>query len=177
MELATIARPYAEALFRVAKKEDLSQWAVLVAELATVGANSEILELAANPKLDNSQIVDVLLSVVKSTENKELRNFIEVLVENDRVCLLPEIGVQFHELKNASEGTADADIISAFPMPDSQIEELLKTLGHRFSQKLNAKTVSVDNSLIGGVIVTVGDELLDLSVRAKLQRMQETLVS
>lgn len=177
MELATIARPYAEALFRVARNEDLAKWTALTAELAVVGANSDIQELAVNPKLDKTRVVDLLLSLVKSEGNKELRNFIEVLVENDRVNLLPEIGTQFHALKNASEGTADAEIISAFPMTDAQLQELLKTLEKRFLRKLNATAVSVDSALIGGVIVTVGDEMLDLSVRARLQKMQETLVS
>ncbi|MCL1886789.1 MAG: F0F1 ATP synthase subunit delta [Betaproteobacteria bacterium] len=176
MELATIARPYAEALFRVAKNEDITQWASLVSKLAVIGANDDIRELAINPKLEKNQIVDVLLSLANTTENAELRNFIEILVENDRVSLLPEIGVQFHELKNANEGTADAEIASAFPLSDAQLQELLKTLEKRFMRKLNV-TITEDKSLIGGVVVTIGDEVLDLSVRAKLQKMQETLVS
>lgn len=176
MELATIARPYAEALFRVAKNGDISQWAPLVEKLAAVGANADVRNMASNPKLGKNQIVDVLLSLVNAKEDAEVKNFIEILVENDRVILLPEIGVQFHELKNASEGSADAEIVSAFAMSESQTQDLLKTLEKRFMRKLNA-TITVDNSLIGGVIVTVGDEVLDLSVRAKLQKMQETLVS
>jgi ATP synthase, F1 delta subunit len=178
MELATIARPYAEALFRVAKKEDLTEWSALVAELAELGANEDVQKMAANPKLTKAQIIYTFLSLVKSSENKdELRNFIEVLVENDRINLLPEIGIQFQELKNTNEGIADAEIVSAFPMNEDQLNELLDTLGKRFSKKLKATKVTVDNSLIGGVVVTVGDEVLDLSVRAKLQEMQETLVS
>ena len=176
MELATIARPYAEALFRVAQNEDLTKWASLMSELAVIGANADVRELAANPRLDKNQVVDLLLSLVKATDHAEVRNFIEILVQNDRVTLLPEIGEQFHELKNASEGVADAEIISAFPMSDNQLQEVLKTLEKRFMRKLNV-TLTEDKSLIGGIIVVVGDEVLDLSVRAKLQKMQETLVS
>lgn len=177
MELATIARPYAEALFRVARNEDLPKWTALVAHLAEIGANPEIQELAANPNLNKKQFVDLLLSLVKSEGNQELQNFLEVLLENGRVQILPEIGTQFHLLKNTSEGAADAEIISAFPLSDDQLQELLKNLEKRFFRKLKATKVSIDNSLIGGVIVTVGDEVLDLSVRTKLQKMQETLVS
>jgi F-type H+-transporting ATPase subunit delta len=178
MELATIARPYAEALFRVAKKEDVTAWSACVAELSVIGANEDIQQMASNPRLTKNQVISTLLSLVKSTENQDaLKNFIEVLVENDRINLLPEIGIQFQELKNASEGVADADIVTAFPMEDRQLNDLLKDLEKRFSVKLNATKVTVDNSLIGGVIVTVGDEVLDLSVRAKLQNMYETLVS
>jgi F-type H+-transporting ATPase subunit delta len=175
MELATIARPYAEALFRVAQNDDLTKWASLMSELAVIGANTDVRKLVANPKLEKSQIVDILLSLVNAPDDAGVRNFIEVLVQNDRVTLLPEIGEQFHELKNASEGIADAEIISAFPMSDSQLQEVLKTLEKRFMRKLNV-TVTEDTSLIGGIVVVVGDEMLDLSVRAKLQRMQEALV-
>jgi F-type H+-transporting ATPase subunit delta len=176
MELATIARPYAEALFRVAQNDDLTKWASIMSELAVIGANTDIRKLAINPKLDKHQVVDVLLSLVNAADHAEVKNFIEILVQNDRVMLLPEISEQFHELKNASEGVADAEIISAFSMSDSQLQEVLKTLEKRFMRKLNV-TVTEDTSLIGGIIVIVGDEVLDLSVRAKLQKMQEVLVS
>ena len=89
--------------------------------LAEIGANPEIQELAATPNLNKGQFVGLLLSLVKSEENRELKNFLEVLLENDRVHILPEIGTQFHLLKNISEGTADAEIISAFPLDDNQL--------------------------------------------------------
>ncbi|MDR1311355.1 MAG: F0F1 ATP synthase subunit delta [Burkholderiaceae bacterium] len=176
MELATIARPYAEALFRVAEKGDLSQWSLRVSRLAEIGTNEQIRRLAADPRVKSSQVVDIVLSLLADDTSQELRNFLSVLVENDRVTLLPEVGVLFNELKNAREGVADAQITSAFPMSDDQVAELLGSLGKRFSRKLRA-IVTVDNSLIGGVIVAVGDKVLDMSVRAKLQRMRDALVS
>ena len=175
MELATIARPYAEALFRVAQKDDLTKWATIVSELATIGADPELRDLANHPKLDKVQFVDLLLSLLSSSQQAEVRNFLELLVRNDRIVLLPEIAEQFHDLKNLSEGTADAEIISAYPMSESQLHEVLQTLEKRFMRKLNV-TVTEDTSLIGGIVVIVGDEMLDLSVRAKLQRMQEALI-
>lgn len=176
MELATIARPYAEALFKIAQKEDLTQWSAIVTRMAEVGANSDVKELANNPKLSNEQIVDIFLSLLQVPISDEIKNFITVLVENDRIPLLDEIGTQFHKLKNASEGIADAKIISAFSLSEAQLEDLIKILEKRFGRKLNPN-VTVDESLIGGIYVSVGDEVLDLSVREKLQKMQETLVS
>ena len=176
MELATLARPYAEALFKIAQNEDLTQWSAIVSQMAEIGSNSEVKALAKNPKLSNEQIVDIFLSLLKIPISNEMKNFIEVLVENDRVSLLGEIGSQFHELKNASEGISEAYLVSAFPMSDAQIRELLKVLEKRFGRKLDL-VVSVDSSLIGGVYVAVGDEVLDLSVREKLRKMQESLIS
>ena len=179
-ELATIARPYAEALFRVAKdgasKTSLHSWADLVSEMAQVAAHPDMQALSRNPNVSDQQIADTLLAAVKSPVIDEAKNFIAMLVENGRVTLLPEIGAQFLALKNAAEGAADADITSAFDISAAQVSELVKTLEQRFGRKLNP-SVTVDNALIGGVRVVVGDEVLDTSVRAKLQQMQVALTA
>jgi F-type H+-transporting ATPase subunit delta len=175
-ELATVARPYAEALFRVAQSGNLSAWSELVSEMAQLGAHPDVKALANDPKLSDQQVADAILSVLKSPVNDEAKNFISMLVENDRVTLLPEIGEQFQVLKNALEGAADAEITSAFELSDAQVKELVDMLEKKFSRKLNP-SVTVDDSLIGGVRVVVGDEVLDTSVRAKLQQMHVSLVS
>jgi F-type H+-transporting ATPase subunit delta len=175
-ELATIARPYAEALFRVAKSGNLAAWSDLVSEMAAVAALPDVKSFAANPKLSDKQVSETFLSLLKSNVSPEAKNFVGMLVENGRLALLPEIGTQFHVLKNASEGAADAEITSAFALSDAQVKDLVATLEKKFGRKLNP-TVTVDNSLIGGVRVTVGDEVLDTSVRAKLQKMYTALAS
>ena len=175
-ELATIARPYAEALFRVAKTGNLNAWSELVAEMAHVAGNPEVQAFVSNPKLTDAQIIDTFVSLIKSPVSAEARNFIGALVENGRLVALPEIGVQFLALKNAAEGAADAHITSAFELSDAQVKELVATLEKKFGRKL-VPAVTVDNSLIGGVRVTVGDEVLDTSVRAKLQKMHTALVA
>jgi F-type H+-transporting ATPase subunit delta len=175
-ELATIARPYAEALFRVAKSGNLAAWSDLVSEMAAVAALPDVKSFAANPKLSDKQVIDTFLSLLKSNVTPEAKNFVQAVVENGRLTLLPEIGKQFHELKNAAEGAADLEITSAYEMTDAQVKDLVATLEKKFGRKLNP-TVKVDNSLIGGVRVAVGDEVLDTSVRAKLQNMYVALAS
>jgi len=175
-ELATIARPYAEALFRVAKTGNLAAWTDVVSEMAAVAALPDVKSFASNPKLTDSQVVDTFLSLLKSNVSPEAKNFVAMLVENGRLALLPEIGTQFHALRNASEGAADAEITSAFALTDAQVQDLVATLEKKFGRKLNP-TVKVDTSLIGGVRVAVGDEVLDTSVRAKLQKMYVALAS
>jgi F-type H+-transporting ATPase subunit delta len=175
-ELATVARPYAEALFRVAQTGDMAAWSEIVSELAQIGANPDVQAFARNPNVTPAQVADALVSLVKSPMPPEAKNFINVLIENRRVSLLPEIGEQFHVLKNAQEGAADASITSAFDISGAQVAELVSTLEKKFGRKLNP-TVTVDPTLIGGVRVVVGDEVLDTSVRAKLQQMHVALAS
>jgi F-type H+-transporting ATPase subunit delta len=175
-ELATIARPYAEALFRVAQSGNLAAWSDLVTEMAQIAANPDFQALASNPKVSEQQVSDTLLALLKSPVGAEAKNFIAMLVENGRLALLPEIAVQFHALKNAQEGAADARITSAFALSDAQVADLMAALEKKFGRKLNP-SVTVDESLIGGVRVVVGDEVLDTSVRAKLQQMHVALAA
>ena len=175
-ELATVARPYAEALFRVAQSGDMAAWSAATSELGQIGANPDVQAFAANPKVTAAQLADTIASMVKSPLNAEAKNFIAMLAENGRVTLLPEIAAQFAVLKNANEGAADAEIVSAFEISGDQLAQLVATLEKKFGRKLNP-TVTVDPSLIGGVRVVVGDEVLDTSVRAKLQQMHVALVS
>ena len=175
-ELATIARPYAEALFRVAQNGNLASWSEILSAMSSIAANPDIMDMARNPKVSDEQVISVFLSAVNSPANAELKNFVSMLVENGRLSLLPEIASQFHAQRNAQEGAADAEIVSAFEMTPAQVVDLVATLEKRFGRNLNP-SVTVDNSLIGGVRVVVGDEVLDTSVRAKLQRMQTALTT
>jgi F-type H+-transporting ATPase subunit delta len=175
-ELATIARPYAEALFRVAQSGNLAAWSDLVSEMAAIASHPDVKSFAANPKHSDQQVAETFLSLLKSNVPAEAKNFVAMLVENGRLALLPEIGSQFHVLKNAAAGAADAEITSAFEMTDAQVKDLVATLEKKFGRKLNP-SVKVDNSLIGGVRVAVGDEVLDTSVRAKLHNMYVALAS
>lgn len=174
-ELATVARPYAEALFRVAQAGNLAQWSDLVSELAQIGGNADVLDYARNPKVSESEVTSAIVSLLKSPLSAEANNFLGTVVTNGRIELLPEINAQFQLLKNSAEGAADVDITSAFDLSAAQVSELVATLEKKFSRKLNP-SVTVDPSLIGGVRVVVGDEVLDTSVRAKLQQMHVSLV-
>lgn len=179
-EHATIARPYAEALFRVAKSGNdaakLTAWSSLVAEMALVASNADVKALAHNPKITASQTAEIFLSLLRSPVNDEAKNFVTTLTDYDRLALLPEIAEQFHALVNADAGAADVEIVSAFEMSAQQINELAATLEKKFGRKLHP-SVKIDTSLIGGVRIVVGDQVLDTSVRAKLQQMQVALTA
>ncbi len=175
-ELATIARPYAEALFRVAMPSGLNEWTDLLSRMAQVAAVPEFSEMATDPRVPRQLIRDTFAAALKTNIGDEATNFVAMLVENGRMSLLPEIAQQFRELKNAYEKTADAEIVSAFPMNDGQLAELLAALQKKFGRKLNA-SVRLEPELIGGVRVVVGDEVLDFSVKNRLHNMQKALAA
>lgn len=178
-ETATIARPYAEALFRVASESsagNLGAWSELVSEMGQVAANPDMKAIAGDPNVPGEKLAELFLSVLKSPLNDEARRFVKMLVENNRLTVVPEIAEQFHALKNAREGSSDVEITSAFPLENQQLNDLVAALERKFSRKLHAQ-VAVDPSLIGGVSVKVGDEVLDTSVRARLAAMQVALTA
>jgi len=176
VELATTARPYAEAAFDVALKSGMDQWSEWLKAWAAVAGHPDIGLLVNDPKLPDSVVLDSFVALTKTPDVAAARNFLRTLTENGRLLALPEIERQFNELRNAHEGVADAQIESAFPMDDAAVEQLLPALEKRFARKLKA-TVSVNADLIGGVRVTVGDQCLDTSVRGRLEQMKSAIVA
>ena len=151
-EPATLARPYAEALFQVAVKGDLKQAAAEIDALAAVSANPQLRLFADSPKTTSTQVLDVMTSVAKLPLSEASRNLLRTVIENGRLTALPEIASQFHVLANARAGVSDAVIYSAFEMSADQVAEVLVSLEKRFARKLNA-TVQVQADLMGGIRV------------------------
>jgi F-type H+-transporting ATPase subunit delta len=174
-EIATIARPYAEALFK-ATGTDRMALAGQVQALADVAANARLLQFADDPKVEAAQVIEVITSVANTPLSDAARNLLATVVDNGRLAALPEIASQFHALVNASSGVSDAVIHSAFPIEAAQLPEVVSVLEQRFKRKLNA-SVAVDPELIGGIRVVVGDEVLDTSVKARLEQMRVALTA
>lgn len=176
-ELATIARPYAEALFQAAKVGGhLEKWAQQVAALSHVAADPQLQDFAQNPRVQPEQVFDVLTAAANQPLESGMQNFLRVLIENGRLAALPDIIAQFHALVNASSGVSDARIYSAYPLEPGPLAEVVGVLEQRFGRKL-AASVEVDPELIGGIRVVVGDEALDTSVKARLERMKAALIA
>ncbi|MBB3180123.1 F0F1 ATP synthase subunit delta [Variovorax sp. Sphag1AA] len=174
-ELATIARPYAEALFK-ASASDLSGAAAWLEKVAAIGANPELQQFADNPKVTADQVIGVVGGAFGAPLPPAANNFLMALLENGRFHALPEIAKQFRTLANAQSGTSDAVVYSAFPIDATALGNVAATLEKRFGRKLQV-TVQQDPSLIGGIRVVVGDEVLDTSVKARLEQMKVALVA
>ena len=174
-ELATIARPYAEALFK-ASGSDLAAAAVWVDSLGTIAEDAQLLQFAANPKATVDQVFDLISAVVPIALPAPAQNFLRTVIGNGRLSVLPEIALQFRALKNAQSGSSDALVYSAFPMDAVALAEVAVMLEKRFGRKLNASVV-LEPELIGGIRVVVGDEVLDTSVKARLEQMKVALTA
>lgn len=174
-ENVTIARPYAEAAFQLAQAANaLGPWLQAIDGLAVVAADPQMEECISNPKLLPAQLAQLFLDVAGNGLSADQQNFVRVLVDNERLQVLPEIRELFAELKNEHEGVKETHVSSAFPLNDATLKNLVAELEARFKCKLQA-TVSVDPELIGGVRIAVGDEVIDASVRGKLAAMATAL--
>ncbi len=174
-EIATIARPYAEALFKAGagQLDAISGW---LDEVAAISADPQVQQLAGNPKVTDQQLFDLLAGLVPSLKGDAAQNFLRTVIENDRLSALTEIAHQYRALKNAQGGTSDAVVGSAFPIDDAALADLKATLEKRFGRKLNLR-IEIQPELIGGIRVVVGDEVLDTSVRARLEQMKVALTA
>jgi len=174
-EIATIARPYAEALFKAAgtDADAASAW---LDELAAVAANEQLRQFADNPQFSAEQVFGVITGVLKTALPAIGQNFLRTVLDNGRLVALPEIAAQFRTLVNAQRGSSDAIVYSAFDMDAAGLAALSAVLEKRFGRKLDLQ-VRVQPELIGGVRVVVGDEVLDTSVKARLEQMKVALTA
>ena len=176
-EVVTLARPYAEAVFRLADASGtLPAWSGILRALAQAAAHPDMQECMSKYDLTHAQLQGLFLSLAAGEMSAEARNFVHVLIENDRLAALPEIYALFEELKNEREGVVDAQISTAFELDAAQLVSLVADLEKRFKRKINPQ-VSIDRDLIGGVRVVVGDEVIDGSVRGKLNAMAAGLLA
>jgi F-type H+-transporting ATPase subunit delta len=169
-ESLTIARPYAEAAFKLAcERNALANWSAALERLAAVAGSSVARSLIGNPKVTVEQVSAVVADTAGQLDTEQ-SNFVRVLAENDRLGVLPEISAAFETLRNAHEGVLDAHIASAFPLTDEQLSTIVATLADKYGKQVKA-SVKVEPELIGGVSIRIGDEVIDASVRSKLAQM------
>jgi F-type H+-transporting ATPase subunit delta len=177
-ELATIARPYAEALMKASANGSAAPLAGEVRALADVAANAQMRQFADSPKIEPQQVFDLITGVARTPTGAPLsdaaKNLLRAVIDNGRLVALPAIAAQFQALVDARTGVSQATIESAFPIDDAQVAAVKTAMERRFGRKLEASVVVVPE-LIGGVRVVVGDEVLDTSIRARLEQMKAAL--
>ena len=178
-ELATIARPYAEGLFKASTGTDAATLGSQLSALAEVASDDALRQFADNPKVGANLVFNVVADVLGRKSivlGDALQNLLRIVLDNGRLDALPEIVAQHHALVNATGGVSDAVIESAFAIDDAQLADLMVTLERRFGRKLKSR-VEVKPELIGGIRAVVGDEVLDTSVKARLEQMKVALTA
>ena len=174
-ELVTLARPYASAVFKRAKESNASvEWSKKLRFLKAVLNDDFMICLINDPKVGKSKLLALLLGVCEEWFDDEGRNFLKLLIENNRLSLVPAIAELFELYKAQDEGTIDVDILTAFTFSKEDKQRFDEALRKAFGKKVNMN-IRVDKSLIGGVLVRAGDQVIDGSVRGQLQQLAQRL--
>jgi len=174
-EISTIARPYAVAIFNLAKEEKtLSDWSDMLSLISDIVENEDV-----NSFIHDSKVLDVdreklILNICGDKIDSAGKNLIKLLVEYKRLLILSEITLLFEELKDKDEGVIEAEIIMADQPDKKMVENLLQSLEKRFNKKIEGKVV-IDKSIVGGTKIIVGDTVIDASVRGQLDNLAYTL--
>lgn len=174
-EPVTIARPYAEAAFKLAREQNaLPAWSDALELINAVVADAQIAALIDAPNVGAAQLEGVIIGAVGKNLSGEARNFVQVLVQNRRLGLIVQIRDMYEALRRDHEGAMEATVVSALPMADGQLQSLVATLEKKYGRKITAK-VELDPKLIGGLKIMVGDKVIDATVRGKLDAMAAAL--
>ena len=170
-ELATVARPYAEAAFAAAlERNALGAVNDALQVLAAIAADAQTRSAISNPKVTAAQKKELFDSVAGARLEEVSRNLVGILVDNHREVLIGEIAEQFDELKRDHERVLRARITSAKPLDDRQRADIVAALEKRYGKKVEAE-LDVDPGLLGGARVQIGDQVIHASVRDALAQM------
>jgi len=174
-ELATLARPYAVATFKRAKETNSTKkWSENLAFMSAVLSNKDISVVIDNPKVNKQALSAFVLDICQGQVNEEAENLLQLLVHNNRLTLVPIIAKLFEAYKTEDEGYVDVEVVVAYAFSKEEKPKFASTLEKTLGKKVNMN-VTVDKSLIGGVLVRAGDRVIDGSIRGQLQHMQKTL--
>lgn len=176
-ELSTIARPYAQAVFDIAKAQrQYTEWSAQLRTLAAVIADAQVQALIGNTAVKKERIAALVCDVAGAGINATMRNFVQVLADNRRLNVLPQIALQFEELRAAAEATQDAEVISAFALDASQQQAISAALQKRLGRKVNL-VCKIDPSLLGGAVIRAGDLVIDGSASGRLQKLTQRVAT
>ncbi|HKK06612.1 MAG TPA: F0F1 ATP synthase subunit delta [Gammaproteobacteria bacterium] len=175
-EKSTIARPYAQAVFELAREtKALAPWSDQLAYAGAVAADPAMQALIGNPSIERERLVQLFLDVCADKLDAAGQNFIRLLAENKRLELLPEIAEVYEAMRAEHEGSVEAEVITALPLDEAQQKQLADKLKQRLGRDV-VLSVKTDESLLGGAIVRADDLVIDGTAAGQLTRLANTLL-
>jgi len=174
-DMTPVARPYARAVFELAQGQgNLQAWEEQLGLLAAIAADERVRAILADPRTDRAAKAGLVLDIAEGHLADEVRNFVQLLAENGRLPVLPAVYAEFAALKAETERRVVAQVVSFRKLTQAQEKQLLDALSARFGCEVDLES-SVDESLLGGVVVRAGDLVIDGSVRGQLSRLAANL--
>jgi len=174
-EIATVARPYAEATFRAALEEKrLGPVSDALEFIAAAARDEQMRSALSNPKVSAQQKKELFAAVVGERMDPITRNLVAMLVDGHREVLIGSLVEQFDELKREHEKVLRVRITSAQALTDEQRTQIVEALERRHGKKVEAE-MDVDPELLGGARVQVGDQVIHASIRDALAQMAAAL--
>mgnify|MGYP003385149911 CR=1 FL=1 len=174
-EAITVARPYAIAAFDEARQQnELKGWSDLLQSAAGAALNPEVRALITSPRVLKSQLEDLMLALCGGKVSATGRNFIKLLVESQRLILLPEIAATFEAMRAEAEKSADVVVTSAFDLNDAQKQKITAAMKKRLGREIRL-SCEIDRELLGGIIIRAGDKVIDGSARTHLSELASAL--
>ena len=171
------ARRYAEAAFSVAMRDDaVETWRSELDSAATIVGEERIGRALANPSIPLETRLATAEETFGKLVGKKTLNLIGLLLRRGRIEELPRLAAEFRRLDDERQGIAHATAISASPLTKDEVRALTQRLEEYTGGRIELN-VEVDPSLLGGLVVRVGDRLIDGSVRSRLERLRNQLVS
>lgn len=175
-EAVTIARPYADAAFEVAQKQNaLQEWAEMLRSMAQVMRHPEVQVAVNNPRVTSSQLEALLQAFLGQSASEQQKNFMRVLAANRRLAVLPEISALFEARKAEAEKTVNVIVDSAFELTAEQQSRIVAALKKRLARDIKL-TCNVKKELLGGAVIRIGDKVIDGSALTRLAEMASALV-
>ncbi|QOC22680.1 F0F1 ATP synthase subunit delta [Wenzhouxiangella sp. AB-CW3] len=171
----TLARPYARAAFQAARDAGaLTEWRQYLTQAAEIAVTPEMRDLIDNPRISRPQLAELFAEIGGEAFDQRFKRFLHTLARNDRFELLPEIVAQFERLRREAEQRVHVQVTSAYPLETAEQQTLIDRLKMRFGREVDLE-IEVDQSLIGGVVIRSGDEVIDGSVRGRLEQLGRQL--
>lgn len=176
-DLSNVARPYAQAVFEMARDaDDLAGWSDQLELLGTIAADPAMGNLLQNPAFTDAQQIEVILGVAGEQLSEGGRNLVKLLVENGRVPALPDMAQIYAARRAEAESVVEAVLITANAVGESHQQEFSKALQKRLGRNVSLH-FKVDESLIGGAVIRSGDWVIDGSVKAQLAQLENALAA